>query len=62
MKKHFNKNLIMSEKEEEQFRLSNALWICEKLIDDGDEKVRDQCHVTGEFRGSAHCSCNKNNG
>ena len=52
----------MSEKEEEQFRLSNACWICEKLIDDDDEKVRDQCHVTGEFRGSAHCSCNKNNG
>ena len=32
MKKHFNKNLIMSEKEEEQFRLSNTCWICEKLL------------------------------
>ena len=61
MKKHFNKNLIMSE-EEEQFQSSNTCWICEKLIDDDDEKVRDQCHVNGEFRGSAHCSCNKNNG
>ena len=38
MKKHFNKNLIMSE-EEEQFQLSNICWICEKLIDDDDEKV-----------------------
>ena len=38
MKKHFNKNLIMSE-EEEQFQLSNMCWICEKLIDDDDEKV-----------------------
>ena len=41
MKKYFNKNLTMSEKEEEQFLLSNIYWICGKLIDDDDEKVRD---------------------
>ena len=56
MKKHFNKNLIMSE-EEEQFQSSNTCWICEKLIDDDDEKVRDHCHITGKFRGAAHWSC-----
>ena len=60
MKKHFNKNLIMSEKEEEQFQLSNTCWICEKLIDNDDEKLRDHCHVTGKFRGAAHWSCNIN--
>ena len=38
IKKHFNKNLIMS-------------WIYKKLIDDDDEKVRDHCHVTGKFIG-----------
>ena len=59
MKKHFNKNLIMSE-EEEQFQSSNTCWICEKLIDDDDEKVRDQCHITGKVRGAAHWSCNLN--
>ena len=59
MKKHFNKNLIMSE-EEEQFQSSNTCWICEKLIDDDDEKVRDHCHVTAQFRGAAHWSCNIN--
>ena len=31
MKKHFNKNLIMSE-EEEQFQSSNTCWICKKLM------------------------------
>ena len=46
MKKHFNKNLIMSEKEEEQFKLSNPCWICEKRIDNDDEKVKDHCHKT----------------
>ena len=60
MKKYFNKNLIMSEKEEEQFQLSNVCWICEKLIDNDDEKVRDHCHITGKFRGAAHLSCNIN--
>ena len=58
IKKHFNKNLIMSE-EEEKIQLSNICWICEKLIDDDDEKVRDHCHVTGKFRGAAHWSFNK---
>ena len=33
MKKHFKKNLIMTE-EEEQFQSSNTCWIYEKLIDD----------------------------
>ena len=46
MKKYFNKNLIKSEKEEEQFQPSNTCWIIEKLIDDDDEKVRDYCYVT----------------
>ena len=57
MKKHFNKNLIMT-KEEEQFQSSNTCWICEKLID--DEKVRDHCHITEKFRGAAHWSYNIN--
>ena len=34
MKKHCNKNLIISEEEEEEFQSSNTCSICEKLIDD----------------------------
>ena len=60
MEKHFNKNLAISEKEEEQFQVSNVCWICERLIDNDDEKVRDHCHVTGKFGGAAHWSCNIN--
>ena len=58
-KKHFNKNLIMSE-EEEQYQSKNPCWICEKLSDDDNEKVRDYCHVTGKCRIVAHRSCNIN--
>ena len=58
MKKHFNKNLIMNE-EEYWFQQSNSCWICGKLIDNDDEKVRDHCHITGKFRGAAHWNCNK---
>ena len=54
-----NKNLLMSE-EEEQSQSRYTCWICEKLIDDDGEKVRDHCHITEKFRGAAHCSCNKN--
>ena len=58
MKKHFNKNLIMSAEEEEQFQKSEICWICNKIID--DNKVRDHCHITGKYRGAAHWSCNIN--
>ena len=60
MKKDFNKNLITSEKEEEQFQLSNTCQICKKLIDHDDEKVRVHSHLTGKFRGTNHWKCNIN--
>ena len=40
MNKRFNKNLIMSEEEEHLFQQSNSRWICKKLIDNDEEKVR----------------------
>ena len=53
IKKHFNKYLIISAEEEERFQLSNSCWICDKLFDVGDDKVRDHCHITGKYRGAA---------
>ena len=47
IKKHFNKNLVMSAKDEQRFQSSNKCWICDKLFDAGDNKVRDHYHVTG---------------
>ena len=60
MNKHFNKNLIMTEKEENLFQKGNNCWICKKLINKDDEKIRDHCHVTGKFRGATHWECNIN--
>ena len=59
MKDQFNKNLIMTE-EKHLFQQSNNCWICKQIIDNEDEKVRDDCLITGKFRGSAHWDCNIN--
>ena len=49
---------MMTEKEEYLFQESSNCWICKKLIDNDDEKVRDHFHITGKFRGAAHWECN----
>ena len=59
MKKCFCRNLIMSA-EEERFEQSNICWICGKLFEISDEKVRDHCHISGKYRGAAPWSCNIN--
>ena len=42
IKKHFNKNLILSEEEEHLFQQSNTCQICEKLIDHDNEKINNR--------------------
>ena len=46
--------MIISEEEKHLFQESNICWICNKLIDNDVERVRDHCHVTVKFRGVAH--------
>ena len=60
MRKYFNKNLVMTEQEEYLFQQTNSCWICGKLIDNDDKKVRDHCRITGKFIGAAHSCCNIN--
>ena len=38
--------------------MSNICWICNKLFDVADNKVRDHCHVSEKYRGAAHWSRN----
>ena len=48
----------MSEYEEEMFKASTSRYICGEQYKEKDVRVRDHCHVTGKYRGSAHQECN----
>ena len=61
IKEKFQKPLIMSKKDEEDFQKAKKCWICQRQYkpDEGENiPVRDHCHITGKYRGSAHKTCN----
>ena len=57
MKTHFNKKLVMTKEDNENFKNSTKCWICDNYYADNDVKVRDHCHITGKYRGSAYGDC-----
>ena len=58
IKKRFNKPLVMTEDDEQHFKTMDGCHICGEKYTDKDVRVRDYCHITGKFRGSAHLECN----
>ena len=54
MKKHFNKELVMTKEGNKDYEDSTKCWISDNDYIDNDVKVRDHCHVTGKYRGSVH--------
>ena len=58
IKKHFNKPLIMTEENKLDFESANYCHICKNRYSEEDIRVRDHCHITGNYRGSAHQDCN----
>ena len=44
--------------QEQDFQNSTCCHICSKDLK--EDKVRDHCHITGEYRGGAHNKCNLN--
>ena len=60
MKKHFNKELVMTKEDNEDFKNSTKCWICDNDYIDNDVKVRNHCDIIGKFRDSAHRACNIN--
>ena len=48
----------MTEINEEAFQKAEKCHICDKKYTDKDIRVRDHCHITGKYRGSAHQECN----
>ena len=51
----------MTKKDTEDFENSTKCWICYKNDIDDDVKVGDHCHITAEYRASAHRDCNITN-
>ena len=60
LKKHFSKELVMTKEDHENFENWTKCWICDNDYVDSDVKVRDHCHITGKYGGSAHRDCNIN--
>ena len=58
MKKHFNKELVMSKRDDEDSENSIKFWVCDNDYVDGNVKLKDYCHITGKCRGSAYRDCN----
>ena len=54
----------MTEQNIKDYENATKCWICEQEIAPSvktakqQQKVRDHCHFTGEYRGAAHKSCN----
>ena len=54
----FQKPLQMTDEEEELFKTAEECHICRKKYLDTEVRVRDHCHITGQYRGSAQQDCN----
>ena len=50
VKKHFNKELVISKEDNEDLENSVKYWICDNDYIGNDVKVRDHCHITGKYR------------
>ena len=44
----------MTKEEDDNFESSTKCWICDNTFVEGSVKVRDHCHITGKYRGTAH--------
>jgi|GEM_PF-1267341 len=55
-----NTPMIITPEQEEEFQKCQVCHICDKPINEGEEKHRDHDHITGLYRGCAHARCNIN--
>ena len=54
MKKHFDKELVMTNEDDEYFENSTKCWICDNAYVKSTIKTRCHCHITEKHRCSAH--------
>ena len=48
----------MTKEDNEDLKNFTKCWICDNDYVDNDLQVRDYCHISGKYRGSAHRDCN----
>ena len=60
IKYKFNKPVKMTKDDENKFRKAHECHICNEKYINKDIIVKDHCHITGKYRGSAHQDCNLN--
>ena len=48
----------MTKEDEKDFQKAIKCHVCDQQYTDKNIRVRDHCHITGKFRGSAHQDCN----
>ena len=53
-KKHFNKELLITKEDNEDFENSTKCLMCDNDYVDNDVEVRDHCHITGKYGSSSH--------
>ena len=56
--KNTKEDIVMTEDDEEDFKKDNICRFCEKEI--LSDKVRDHCHLSGNYRGPAYNTCKEN--
>ena len=56
--KNTNKDIIMTQEDEEDYKNNNTCRFCEKEII--LDKVRDHCHLTSKYRSPSHSNCKIN--
>ena len=57
-KNEFDEEIIISKEEVTRFNYTEVCHECNKKYTKEDVPVRDYCHVTRKYRGSAHNTCN----
>ena len=50
--------MILRKEDKLNFKTADKCHICNIKYNKEDIKVRDHCHITGKYRGSAHQKCN----
>ena len=58
MKKYFNKRLVMTKKDNQDFKSTTKYWIWNGDYVKSNVKIRDHCHITRNY--TVHRDCNIN--